>query len=352
MLTCDFRLGYQYEGMNIVHVTPLGNLRRSLKFLGFSGENSLEHLISAASIAGPELAKALGITRDELSQAVEKVSNNASQIPAQALEIIRKADYRLGVAIDKIPAVTVAYAVALPAGTPCPPLVSLIPQMPIIQNQGQRGTCVSFAAIAAYEHFLKKAGAYQDLSEQFLYWNCKRSDGIPLSEGTWLGVALPLLARDGVCLETDWPYHAVPIAGNVGQNPPPAGSQLKALTYRVSSYNTLAPTSVSDIRQEICDQKCVAFSIPVFNSWYGSSTVANTGEITMPIPGEMRVGGHAMCLVGYEDLPNSPELGGGRFLVRNSWGGSWGISSPLGAGYGTIPYAYIAKFCSEAYSIG
>jgi C1A family cysteine protease len=58
-----------------------------------------------------------------------------------------------------------------------------------------------------------------------------------------------------------------------------------------------------------------------------------------------------MCLVGYVDMPNNQELGFGRFILRNSWGANWGINSPYGAGYGTIPYAYLAKLGTEAHSI-
>ena len=67
----------------------------------------------------------------------------------------------------------------------------------------------------------------------------------------------------------------------------------------------------------------------------------------MPLPNEPRVGGHAMTVAGYSDDPAAP--GGGRFLVRNSWGTRWATASALGAGYGTIPYAYLAQFTKEAY---
>jgi C1A family cysteine protease len=59
-----------------------------------------------------------------------------------------------------------------------------------------------------------------------------------------------------------------------------------------------------------------------------------------------------MCIVGYEDNDADNSPGGGRFLIRNSWGERFGIESPLGAGYGTIPYAYITKFGVEAAVIG
>jgi C1A family cysteine protease len=49
----------------------------------------------------------------------------------------------------------------------------------------------------------------------------------------------------------------------------------------------------------------------------------------MPLPGEKEVGGHAVLVVGYDNVTQ-------RFLARNSWGTEWGIK-----GHFTLPYSYI-----------
>jgi len=95
----------------------------------------------------------------------------------------------------------------------------------------------------------------------------------------------------------------------------------------------------------------IAISVPVYNSWYHSVVVRDTGDITMPIPGEYASGGHAMCVVGCLDQPDRPEIGGGRFILRNSWGTIWGGSGVWGPGYGSIPYGYIARYGLEAYTL-
>jgi C1A family cysteine protease len=74
----------------------------------------------------------------------------------------------------------------------------------------------------------------------------------------------------------------------------------------------------------------------------------------MPIGGERDVGGHCVCIVGYQDdgantVTETP--GGGFFILRNSWGTVWGHDCAFGAGYGTIPYAYIAAYNWEAYGL-
>jgi len=318
--------------------------------IGYSGPDGLEQLVSAAQVAGPELASYLGIPRSKFSLMMNTASANAMAIPMSSAKIIQQAVYSLGYAIDQATQ-PISAPVATSITQAVPANVNLTGQMPPVRNQGDRGTCVAHAALAVYEHLLGTVGATQDLSEQYLYWNCKRSDGIPNVSGTWLSTAFPLLQRDGVCPEADWPYNPNIVLGNEGHHPPPPGAQLSALSFRPNSVRQLSPTFVADIKAELASGRCVAFSIPVFNSWYGSQWVAHTGDITMPIPNEIRAGGHAMCLVGYIDLPNNPELGFGRFILRNSWGQAWGITSSYGAGYGTIPFAYLAKLGSEAYSL-
>lgn len=336
--------------MNLDNLSNLSNLLPKLQALGLSGEQSLEQFVNMAQVATPELAEYLGV---EVSELVDEVSNSmssAAQIPMQALNIIKQGNYSLGADVTRIPPMNNAPSLSLPPAS-VQATVNMINDMPPIRNQKNRGTCVAHAALSAYEHFLNVNGAFHEMSEQFLYWNCKRNDGIPNEEGTWLAYAVPLLKRDGCCLEDTWAYNPEPIPNNEGQGPPPANAQIEALGFRVQNFRQLAPTSVSDIKNELAGGRCVAFSIPVFNSWFGSRWVAYSGDITMPIPNEIRVGGHAMCLVGYMDLPN-PGLGGGRFILRNSWGGFWGVNNQFGVpGYGTIPYAYIARMGSEAYSV-
>ena len=126
---------------------------------------------------------------------------------------------------------------------------------------------------------------------------------------------------------------------------------MDAATRRVLKTNQLIPTSVLALKGELARGRCVAFDIPVFDSWYRNNRAYVSGNIGVPIPGERSVGGHAMCLVGYQDNAAEEAIGGGRFILRNSWNGNWGTQSPYGPGYGTIPYAYISAYGQEAYSI-
>jgi len=271
--------------------------------------------------------------------------------PAAAYAAAAAHDFPLGVTLDAIPAPTFAFAMAAPTAGPLPASVNLIPNMPAIRDQAHRGTCVAHAALAALENLRTAGGTFRGMSEQFLYFNCKRNDGIPTAAGTFLGIAVPLLQRDGCCLETTWPYNPNPVAGNEGQGPPPTNAVAQATTMRIASHLQLAPTAVIDFKRELARGRCIAFSIPVFNSWYQNAAVRSSGDIVLPFPNETVVGGHAMCICGYEDNAAEAAIGGGRFTLRNSWDSAWGTACRFGVGYGTIPYAYISRFGKEAYSI-
>jgi C1A family cysteine protease len=229
-------------------------------------------------------------------------------------------------------------AVELPAA------INLIPFMSPIRNQAARGTCVSFALTALNEYILRRRGFIRDLSEQHLYYEIKLIDGAPAGCGTWQVRAVNALRVRGQCREQLWPYNPNPPCNNHG--PRPFLARTDGLNYRLNTI-AVSPRNVLSYKTHMSKQRPVTLSIPVYDSWYQSAETRRSGRITMRIGNEPAVGGHAVCLVGYQDTPNSP--GGGFFIVRNSWV-PWATQSPYGAGYGTIPYQYITNDGWEAFT--
>lgn len=322
-------------------------------YLRTLGLETAEQVVAVLDIVPRELERYLGIeTVANIGSAVRSVARMPTQAEVQEL---RRLPCALGVDLERIPRVMVAQPRVFPPriGDEQPLSAGCRDHrgvMPPVRDQGDRGTCVAFASVAVLEHWLTVAGAYQPMSAQFMYWNCKAHDGIPTTAGTWCAVAFERLEDDGVCLEPTWPYNPSPQAGNEGQGPPPVGAQREALSYR-APRRSMSPTSVMDIRNALAGDRVVAVSVPVYNSWYHNDIVRDTGDITMPVPGEYPSGGHAMCVIGCVDQPDRPWIGGGRFIVRNSWSERWGRSGMWGPGHGTIPYAYITRHGMEAYTI-
>ena len=323
-------------------VPRMAVFRDRLQALGY---RTLEQVTATALVEPDLLAQFLGVTTPELRTAL-------GGLMTQRAAVAPRRRYPLGVRLDRIPRPRRSLMRAPGLVANLPPTQNLVAEMQPIRDQQQRGTCVAHASGAAAEHYWRLQGKIVDLSRQYLYWSCKQHDGDPNGEGTWVAVAMSRLTADGCCREDTWPYVGTPIPNNESQDPPPAAAIAEAPEFKVPVTQQIASTSVLDIKAALAAGHCVAFSIPVFNSWYQNDEVIRTGDLVNPLPNEPDVGGHAMCLVGYEDLPAETALGGGHFYLRNSWGTQWAAQSTLGPGYGTIPYSYIAANCTEAFSIG
>jgi hypothetical protein len=135
------------------------------------------------------------------------------------------------------------------------------------------------------------------------------------------------------------------------------------LQFRPASRAVLAARNVGGIKAEIADGRGVGLSLPIYKSLQSSLRFHSEGRWTMPLGVfDTRVGGHAVCAVAYVDdawlLANGfdDELGGGAFLIRNSWG-EWARNNKLAhhfgarSGYGIVPYLYIESHCWEAISV-
>ena len=312
-----------------------------------------DQLTGAASIAPVRelLARQLGISDQQLESAVGAAS--ATLKGAAAAPQPSGKSFQLG-ALRPPPQVQAA-ALSIPlsstrlARASLPASASLVAKMSTIRNQAGRGTCVAFCLTAIHE--LETQAKDDDFSERFLYYQAKSTDGMPGACGTTQAAAAKALETAGQCTENVWTYNPNDACNNHG--PLPANANSDAAKHKLS-LTAVNPHDVVTIKTAVADSRPVGISVPVYGSWYQSPTTERTGRITMPIGGEQDVGGHCMCIVGYQDDgPNTvtETPGGGFFILRNSWGATWGRDCSFGAGYGTIPYAYIAALNWEAYTL-
>lgn len=328
--------------------------KHSAKLADFGVHDAEQLLGMVTALGGHEpLAKALGVPTAELASTISLARKTIPAPVAADLDHPSPIKYSLGALLptDKSKAdmelmmASSSHLETAIAPGGIPPAVNHAAGMQPVQNQGARGTCVSFGSTAMHEYLLAVHGAKLKFSEQFLYDEIKKIDGFPNACGTWLTYAVRILTNLGQCVSSVWPYNPNLPCNNNGVEP--SNARAKAAIYR-SAPRMLAARNVLALKGALAANNTVAFCIPVYNSWYLSPTVKRTGQITMRVGNEPAIGGHCMCFIGYQDAPFFP--GGGYFILRNSWGTSWGSLCPYGAGNGTIPYQYLANEGTEAAS--
>lgn len=231
-----------------------------------------------------------------------------------------------------------------------PSAVRLMDQMPPVRDQRGRGTCVAFGVLALREFLI---GAAEDLSEQFLYWACKEMDGIPHLSGTFVSTGMAALSEAGVCREATWPYSPFPDGDTEGQGPPPHGARDEAKRFVLRSHRGVSQRRVAHYKSVLAGGNGVGgmpivIGTPVFKSWYESFVFEETGKINMPLPGDEIISGHCWCIVGYVD--DESAVGGGYFIVRNSWGTDFARLSPEAPGHAIMPYGFIEMCGDEAFT--
>lgn len=194
-----------------------------------------------------------------------------------------------------------------------------------VDNQGELGSCTAHALAGAVE-YNEKAGklSYIDVSRLFIYYNERVIEGtVDHDAGAQLKDGIKSLATTGVCSEAIWPYHidrfkvAPPLSANID-----AGKRKIISYYRVVTLN--------EMKTALANGHPFVLGFSVYESFEGLG-VAKTGIVNLPDKSERLIGGHAVLAVGYDDATK-------RFLIRNSWGNTWGQK-----GYFTIPYTYLSN---------
>jgi hypothetical protein len=326
--------------------SALNGSREKLALLGITDAEQLVAIIAVEGMS-TALAERLGLTTQELRSLVQQAQDVLPDHIASAIARPMDREFSLGALKPTEESIAAAKSLMKKVKPPAmlPSSVNHAGSIGPAQDQGRRGTCVSFASTALHEYF---DGRRLKFSEQFLYEEIKRIDGYPEACGTWLVYAVQVLAKLGQCREADWSYNPNEPCNHNGIEPPDA--RAKAASYRARG-NMLNPKDVIGIKTALAGDSNVAFCITVYDSWYRSAETARSGRITMRIGNEPPLpGGHCMCFIGYQDDPRAP--GGGYFILRNSWGPNiWGYQCPYGAGNGTIPYQYIANDATEAASM-
>jgi len=224
----------------------------------------------------------------------------------------------------------------IPMGLVLPPMkvparVDYTPAMTPVRYQGNEGTCVAFASAVGVKEYqdTKEYRKAVELSPRYLYSLCKTNDGIPEADGTYPRVAMKMLLKYGVSPEVYWPYR--PHQKDTHKK----GADKAAKRYRIKAYARLG--AIEEMKRSLLVNGPFLAGVQVFTSWF-TGRVSKTGAIPMPKVRDSLEGGHAICIMGYDD---SKKI----FKFKNSWSAGWGDK-----GYGYIKYEYIERHCSDAWS--
>jgi len=202
-----------------------------------------------------------------------------------------------------------------------PERVDLSAKMPPVFDQGALGSCTANALCGALG-FLQPGFIGSRL--QVYYCERELEGTVDQDAGAEIRDGVKVLASTGAAPEADWPYdiHRFTVA-------PPARILAIAAAHKISSYSRLE--TEEDFRQ------CLAAGFPFVIGFecfsaLDSGRVADTGCLPLPDYDTPVIGGHAVCVTGYDR--HSPA--GDAFLVRNSWGEDWGLKGNF-----WIPFAYL-----------
>ena len=107
------------------------------------------------------------------------------------------------------------------------------------------------------------------------------------------------------------------------------------MRYRVKAYARIR--TIVEMKRSLVINGPYLAGVDVYESWF-TDKASKTGLVPMPKKSDQYQGGHAICIVGYDD---SKKL----FKFKNSWGSVWGQK-----GYGCLLYDYMRQDCAEAWS--
>jgi C1A family cysteine protease len=217
-----------------------------------------------------------------------------------------------------------------------PPKADLRSQMPKVYDQGNLGSCTANAIGGALQFTQIKQGEPNFVpSRLFIYYNERvMEDSVASDAGAEIRDGVKSVNRQGAPPETLWPY----VISRFKRKPTPAA--FKAAQAHQSIAYQRVTRDLAHMKSCLAEGFPYVFGFSVYDG-FESDECAKTGVLNVPEKTEELLGGHAVLAVGYDDASQ-------RFIVRNSWGETWGQK-----GYFTMPYAYMTNrgLCSDFWTI-
>ncbi|MFM2038445.1 MAG: hypothetical protein RL432_1384 [Bacteroidota bacterium] len=197
---------------------------------------------------------------------------------------------------------------------------SLEEYLPEIGDQGDVGSCVGWAT--AYYGLtivkrIEKGKDYPEFSPLSVFNRFCYLKGLdPCGGGSYIDGCLSLLVTKGCPFVRDYDKPNCSVDANN-----------KRYSDCLFSFERLQHNNVNQLKLSLVNNCPVVIGLEVFVGGLGntlnSKFLDSNGVAKMDVfrSSKYPVGGHALCVVGYDD-----NVGGGAFKIANSWGKNWGKS--------------------------
>lgn len=205
-----------------------------------------------------------------------------------------------------------------------PTKVDLRDKCPAVYDQSSLGSCTANALAGLSEFLMIKEGLTPYVpSRLFIYYNERVIEGTVSDDaGATLTDGATVMSTFGAPHESMWWYNVLKFKTKPNKSVFADGAKHKIEGMARVQQN------IDSTRKVLAGGTPFVAGFTVFES-FESDAVAHTGIVPMPGTNEQILGGHAILVVGYDDAAR-------HFIVRNSWGTSWGDQ-----GYFYIPYDYL-----------
>lgn len=226
---------------------------------------------------------------------------------------------------------------------PLPEMVSLAKFAPNRMNQGHQGSCVAWSSAYAARTIIESASTAQDpnavaYSPAFLY----NQIGLDGCQGSYLIRAMEFMTNKGALPFSNFPYDE-----NDCSRQPNTTLWNYAAQHKMHGFNRLTEDegvsnlNLRAIKEHLAKDAPVVIGMMVGGSFMQDMMGQKVWHPTDQDYSQMGFGGHAMCVVGYDD-----RLEGGAFQIMNSWGPEWGQN-----GLAYVRYGDFKQFVREAYGV-
>lgn len=222
-----------------------------------------------------------------------------------------------------------------------PEAVSLRKFAPRVMNQGQQGSCVAWSATYAARTIVEAASTKQDpdalaYSPSFVY----NQIGLEGCQGSYIQRAMDFMTDRGAVPFRSFPYDETNCTRTPDQSLMQAASQNRMHGFtRLTDGADINGISVRAVKEHLAKDAPVVIGMMVGGSFMDAMMGKERWQPTDDDRNQMGFGGHAMCVIGYDDRRQA-------FEIMNSWGTSWGKD-----GFAWVGYADFKEFVREAYGI-